>query len=185
MTHLEPLKRIWEDQVVFEKLLHSKVDPNARCSFSIAGMALMLAVVEAMGTFRNPSIARSGDRDKNWKAFEEFLSNHLTNWKVVEPQSGTVVPQLLWKSFRNGITHDLRVGQFDRVNQLWGSLEFRENFSNSQNTRFELKGNLLRICPVAFFNDLKCGVEDYFRQLLPGGTLLAKFGDRFDEVYPN
>lgn len=182
MTHIEPLERIWKDNAVFGKLLHSKLDPNAQCSFSIAAMGLMLTVVEALGSFRNPAISRSKVRDKNWKVFAEFLANHLRAWNVNEPRSNVSVPEVLWKSFRNGITHDLRV---DRVGgrQLWGSLEFQGNFANPGNGRFELHGKLLRVCPTAFFDDLKNGTDEYFSQLLPGSDLLVKFGDRFDEIY--
>src|ERR1700704_4845138 len=79
MTHVEPLKRIWNDAVVFEKLLHSKLDPNARCSFSIAAMALMLSVVETLGTFRSQKLKGKG---KNRRAFFEFLSNHMNQWNA-------------------------------------------------------------------------------------------------------
>lgn len=184
MTHLEPLRRVWKDNQVFEKLLHSKLNPNARCSFSIAAMALMLGMVEAMGSFREPSIARSRDRDKNWKAFKEFLSNHMREWNVLEPSTGKLVAEILWQSFRNGITHDLRVDQVRGVIQVWGSLEFRDNFNNTANVRFEKYGKVVRICPLAFFEDLDAGVNEYFRQLTLGSSMLAKFVDRFDEVYP-
>src|ERR1700716_2128875 len=53
------------------------------------------------------------------------------------------VAEGLWQSFRNGITHDLRVDQISGVNQLWGSLEFQENFANTANARFEKHGQLL------------------------------------------
>jgi hypothetical protein len=119
MTHIEPLKRIWKDAVVFEKLLHSKLDPNARCSFSIAAMSLMLSVVETLGTFRSQKLK---GKDRNRKAFFEFLSNHMNPWNVNVPDTTKVVAEVLWQSFRNGITHDLRVDQISGVDQLWGEL---------------------------------------------------------------
>ncbi|WHZ13868.1 MAG: hypothetical protein OJF52_000702 [Nitrospira sp.] len=185
MTHMEPLRRIWKDSEVFEKLLHSKLDPNARCSFSIAAMALMLGVVEALGTFRNPVISRSNSKSKNKKAFLEFLTNHMGQWNVVAPNTTASVADILWKSFRNGITHDLRVDQVSGADQLWGSLEFQENFSDPANTRFEKYGNLLRICPLAFFKDLDGAVKEYFGQLSSNTNLLKSFQSRFDEVYPS
>lgn len=185
MTHVEPLKRIWKDKVVFEKLLHSKLDPNARCSFSIAATALMLSVVETLGTFRDPAIPKSKSKDRNKKAFFEFLSNHMNQWDVKEPDTMKSVAEILWQSFRNGITHDLRVDRVRGVTQLWGSLEFQENFANTANARFEKHGQLLRICPCALFDDLDTGVRDYFQQLSSNTRLQAKFLDRFDEVYPS
>jgi hypothetical protein len=185
MTHVEPLKRIWNDNVVFEKLLHSKVDPTARCSFSIAATALMLSVVETLGTFRDTAIPKSKSKDRNKKAFFEFLSNHMNQWNVNEPNTMKSVAEVLWQSFRNGITHDLRVDRVSGVNQLWGSLEFQENFANTANARFEKHGQLLRICPRALFNDLDAGVRDYFQQLSSNTRLQTNFLDRFDEVYPS
>jgi hypothetical protein len=187
MTHVEPLKRIWNDNVVFEKLLQSKLHPNARCSFSIAAMALMLSVVETLGTFRDPAIQRSKRKDKNKKAFFEFLSNHMNQWNVNVPNTTMIsVAEVLWQSFRNGITHDLRVDKVNGVNQLWGSLEFQENFADTANPRFERHDQLLRICPRAFFEDLEAGVKEYFAKLKEGnGPLLENFKSRFDEVYPN
>jgi hypothetical protein len=185
MTHVEPLKRIWNDNVVFEKLLHSKVDPTARCSFSIAATALMLSVVETLGTFRDTAIPKSKSKDRNKKAFVEFLSNHMNQWNVNERNTMKSVAEVLWQSFRNGITHDLRVDRVSGVNQLWGSLEFQENFANTANARFEKHGQLLRICPRALFADLDAGVRDYFQQLSSNTRLQTNFLDRFDEVYPS
>jgi hypothetical protein len=184
MTHVEPLKRIWNDDVVFEKLLQSKLDPNARCSFSIAAMALMLSVVETLGTFRSQKLK---GKDKNKKAFFEFLSNHMNQWNVNVPNTTMIsVAEVLWQSFRNGITHDLRVDRVSGVAQLWGSLEFQESFADTANARFEKHNQLLRICPRAFFKDLEAGVEEYFAKLEEGNELLLKnFQSRFDEVYPS
>ena len=185
MTYLDPLRRIWKDPAVFERLLGSKVKPSDVCSFSIAGMGIMLNIVEALGSFRRPDISASSARDRNWQMFKDFLSNHMCEWNVNEPNSGACIPDVLWKSFRNGITHDLRVDSVDQSGSLWGSLEFREHFDDPQRRRFEKHGQLLRVCPREFFDDLRNGVGDYFSKLLLGDDLLDKFRERFDEVYPN
>ena len=186
MTHVEPLRRIWNDGAVYAKLLHSKLDPNARCSFSIAAMTLMLGVVETLGTFRDPKISKSKQRDKNRKAFLEFLSNHMNQWNVNVPNTTKSVAEVLWGSFRNGITHDLRVDRVSGVSDLWGSLEFQENFADTANARFERHGPLLRICPRTFFGDLEVGVKAYFAEIEGGnGLLLKNFESRFNQVYPN
>lgn len=184
MAFLEPLKRIWKERVVFEGLLESKLNPKKECSFSIAAMGIMLNVVEALGSFRKPELARSSDRDSNWKTFLEFLSIHMMPWNVCIG-NGISVPSVLWKSFRNGIAHDLRVGQIPQDGGTWGSLEFRDNFSDSTKRRFEIHGHLLRVCPEEFFDDLKIGVDDYFSQLKQSRNLLVSFECRFNEVYPN
>jgi hypothetical protein len=108
---------------VFESLLESKLDPKKECSFSIAAMGIMLNVVEALGSFRNPQLTREGGRDSNWITFLEFLSSHMKEWSVTTANNVSV-PKVLWKSFRNGIAHDLRVGQVSEDGGLWGSLEF-------------------------------------------------------------
>jgi hypothetical protein len=184
MTFLEPLRRIWKERQVFESLLESKLDSQLECSFSIAAMGIMLNVVEALGSFRKPEIARSKDQDGNWKMFIEFLSNHMRAWNV-NTANNVSVPNVLWKSFRNGIAHDLRVGQVPQDGGLWGSLEFRDNFANSNRRRFERHEQLLRVCPEDFFDDLVTGVKEYFAKLKEGNELLDNFESRFDEVYPN
>jgi len=184
MAFIEPLRRIWKERVVFESLLESKLDKQKECSFSIAARGIMLNVVEALGAFRKPELARINDRDGNWKMFLEFLSNHMKDWSV-NTANNVFVPTVLWKSFRNGIAHDLRVGQASEDGGLWGSLEFRGNFADPDKKRFEKHGQLLRVCPEDFFDDLKSGVDDYFAKLLGDEQLLANFGSRFNEVYPN
>jgi len=123
MAFIEPLRRAWTERVVFESLLESKLDPKKECSFSIAAMGIMLNVVEALGSFRNPQLTREGGRDSNWITFLEFLSSHMKEWSVTTANNVSV-PKVLWKSFRNGIAHDLRVGQVSEDGGLWGSLEF-------------------------------------------------------------
>jgi hypothetical protein len=86
MAFLEPLRRIWKERTVFESLLESKLDSQKECSFSIAAMGIMLNVVEVLGSFRNPELAKSEGQDCNWKMFLEFLSNHM--------RAGTFVPQI-------------------------------------------------------------------------------------------
>jgi hypothetical protein len=184
MAFLEPLRRIWKERSVFESLLESKLGSQKECSFSIAAMGIMLNVVEALGSFRKPELARSKDQDGNWKMFIEFLSNHMRAWNV-NIANNVSVPNVLWKSFRNGIAHDLRVGQVPQDGGLWGSLEFRDNFANSNGRRFEKHEDLLRVCPEDFFDDLAAGVNEYFAKLKEGTELLDKFKSRFDEVYPN
>jgi hypothetical protein len=180
-----PVEANLDDNVVFEKLLHSKVDHTTRCSFSIAATALMLSVVETLGTFRDTAIPKSKSKDRSKKAFFVFLSNHMNQWNVNEPNTMKSVAEVLWQSFRNGITHALRVDRISGVNQLWGSLEFQENFANTANARFKKHGQLLRICPRALFDDLDAGVRDYFQQLSSNTRLQTNFLDRFDEVYPS
>lgn len=114
MAFLEPLRRIWKERTVFESLLESKLDSQKECSFSIAAMGIMLNVVEALGSFRNPELATSEGQDCNWKMFLEFLSNHMRAWNVCTGNKVSV-PKVLWKSFRNGIAHDLRVGRSLRM----------------------------------------------------------------------
>jgi len=184
MAFLEPLRRIWKERTVFESLLESKLDPQKECSFSIAAMGIMLNVVEALGSFRKSELAKSEDRDSNWKMFIEFLSNHMRAWDV-NVANNVSVPKVLWTSFRNGIAHDLRVGQVPQDGGLWGSLEFRGNFADSSRRRFEKHGQLLRVCPEDFFDDLEAGVKEYFVKLKEGNELLDNFESRFDEVYPN
>lgn len=184
MAFIEPLRRVWTERVVFESLLESKLDPKKECSFSIAAMGIMLNVVEALGSFRNPQLTREGGRDSNWITFLEFLSNHMREWSVTTANNVSV-PKVLWKSFRNGIAHDLRVGQVSEDGGLWGSLEFRGNFADPSKKRFEIHGQLLRVCPEDFFDDLKSGVDDYFGRLRGNEPLLANFSSRFNEVYPN
>jgi len=82
MAFLEPLRRIWKEQIVFERLLESKVNTQKECSFSIAAMGIMLNVVEAPGSFRKPKIAKPEDKDSSRKLFLEFLSNHMTERNV-------------------------------------------------------------------------------------------------------
>ena len=183
MAFLEPLRRIWKEHAVFESLLESKSNTQAECSFSIASMGIMLNVVEALGSFRRPELAQD-DRDSNWRMFHEFLSNHMRAWNV-SVASNISVPTVLWTSFRNGITHGLRVGQVPQPGGLWGSLEFRGNFTDSTRQRFEKQGQLLRVCPEDFFDDLVVGVREYFDKLREGSDLLDKFESRFDVVYPN
>ena len=186
MTYLEPLRRIWKDPNVFERLLGSKVKPSDVCSFSIAGMGIMLNVVEALGSFRNPDIKASKEKGENRLRFDEFLSNHMQEWNVNEPSSCVPVADVLWTSFRNGITHELRVDQVSALGGLWGSLEFQQHFQNTQQRRFERNGDLIRICPLDFFNDLDVGVTDYFSLLGKNNSvLIEKFRRRFDSVYPN
>lgn len=153
MVFLEPLRRIWKERTVFESLLESKLDSQKECSFSIAAMGIMHNVVEALGSFRRPELAQFDERDSNWKMFLEFLSNHMRAWNV-SAANNISVPKVLWTSFRNGIAHDLRVGQIPRDGGLWGSLEFRDNFAGSNRQRFEKHGQLLRVCPEDFFGDL-------------------------------
>jgi hypothetical protein len=184
MAFIEPLRRIWKERVVFENLLESKLDSQKECSFSIAAMGVMLNVVEALGSFRKPELAQLDERDGNWKMFLEFLSNHMRAWNV-SVANNISVPKVLWTSFRNGITHGLRVGQVPQDGGLWGSLEFRGNFSDSSRQRFEKHGDLLRVCPEDFFDDLEAGVKGYFAKLKEGNELLGNFESRFDEVYPN
>jgi hypothetical protein len=147
-------------------------------------MGIMLNIVEALGTFRSPETARKDDRDGNWKAFIEFLSNHMREWNV-NIANTVSVPKVLWRSFRNGIAHDLRVGEVSEDGALWGSLEFWGNFSDQNRRRFEKHGQLLRVCPEDFFDDLKCGVEEYFAKLKADQSLLNNFVSRFNESYPN
>lgn len=184
MAFLEPLRRIWKERTVFESLLESKLDSQKECSFSIAAMGIMLNVVESLGSFRNPDLAKPEVQDGNRKMFIEFLSNHMRAWSV-STADNVSVPKVLWKSFRNGIAHDLRVGQVPQDGGLWGSLEFRDNFADSNRQRFERHGQLLRVCPEDFFDDLAAGVKEYFAKLDEGNELLDKFESRFDEVYPN
>lgn len=184
MAFLEPLRRIWKERTVFESLLESKVDSQKECSFSIAAMGIMLNVVESLGSFRKSEPAELEDRDSNWKMFNEFLSNNMRAWNV-SVANNVSVPKVLWTSFRNGIAHDLRVGQVPQDGGLWGSLEFRDNFADSSRRRFEKHGQLLRVCPEDFFDDLEAGVNDYFTKLKEGNELLDNFETRFDEVYPN
>jgi len=184
MAFLEPLRRIWKERTVFESLLESKLDSQKECSFSIAAMGIMLNVVEALGSFRKPELARSKDQDGNWKMFIEFLSNHMRAWNI-NTASNVSVPNVLWKSFRNGIAHDLRVGQVPQDGGLWGSLEFRDNFADLDRRRFEKHGQLLRVCPEDFFDDLAAGVKEYFDKLKESNELLDSFESRFDEVYPS
>ena len=184
MAFLEPLRRIWKEHAVFESLLESKLNSQAECSFSIAAMGIMLNVVEALGSFRRPELAQLNERDSNWKMFLEFLSNHMRAWNV-SAANNISVPMVLWTSFRNGITHGLRVGQVPQPGGLWGSLEFRGNFTDSTRQRFEKQGQLLRVCPEDFFDDLVVGVSEYFDKLREGSDLLDKFESRFDVVYPN
>jgi hypothetical protein len=184
MAFLEPLRRIWKERIVFESLLESKVDSQKECSFSIAAMGIMLNVVESLGSFRKFESARSEDRDSNWKMFIEFLSSHMKAWNV-NVANNVSVPTVLWKSFRNGIAHDSRVGQVPQDGGLWGSLEFRGNFADPSKRRFEKHGQLLRVCPEDFFDDLETGVKEYFAELKEDNELLDNFESRFDEVYPN
>ena len=184
MAFLEPLRRIWKERTVFESLFESKVDSQKECSFSIAAMGIMLTVVEALGSFRKSEPAELEDRDSNWQMFNEFLSNHMRAWNV-SVANNVSVPKVLWTSFRNGIAHDLRVGQVPQDGGLWGSLEFRDNFADSNRRRFEKHGDLLRVCPEDFFDDLEVGVKEYFTKLKEGNELLDNFESRFDEVYPN
>jgi hypothetical protein len=184
MAFIEPCRRIWKERTVFETLLEWKLDSQKECCFSIAAMGIMLNVVEALGSFRNPQLANAEDRDSNWKMFLEFLSNHMKEWSV-NTASNVFVPKVLWRSFRNGIAHDLRVGQASEDGMLWGSLEFRGNFADPSKKRFEKHGQLLRVCPEDFFDDMKSGVDDYFAKLRDNGQLLANFNARFNEVYPN
>ena len=184
MAFLEPLRRIWKERTVFESLLESKLDSQKECSFSIAAMGIMLNVVEALGSFRKPELAKSEDQDCNWKMFIEFLSNHMRAWNVSTAKNVSV-PKVLWTSFRNGIAHDLRVGQVPQDGGLWGSLEFRDNFADSNRQRFEKRGQLLRVCPEDLFDDLAAGVKEYFAKLKENNKLLDNFEVRFDEVYPN
>ncbi len=185
MTHLQPLRRIWKEPVVFDSLLESKLDPAAECSFSVAAMGIMLNVVEALGSFRRPDLSGSDDDERNWRMFLDFLANHMGEWNV-NVSYNVSVPKVLWKSFRNGITHGLRIGQVPHADDLWGSLEFRGNFDDRQKRRFERHGQLLRVCPEDFFDDLESAVKDYFGKLYSNSDdLLAKFIDRFNKVYPN
>jgi hypothetical protein len=108
----------------------------------------------------------------------------MKEWSVTTA-SNVSVPKVLWRSFRNGIAHDLRVGQVSEDRGLWGSLEFRGNFADPNKKRFEKHGQLLRVCPEDFFDDLKSGVDDYFVKLTGNELLLANFASRFNEVYPN
>jgi len=184
MAFMEPLRRVWKERVVFESLLESKLHEQKECSFSIAAMGIMLNVVEALGAFRKPELAQTNDRDGNWKMVLEFLSNHMKDWSV-NTANNVFVPTVLWKSFRNGIAHDLRVGQVSEDGGLWGSLEFRGNFTDPNKKRFEKHRQLLRVCPEDFFDNLKSGVDDYFAKLWGDEQLLVNFSSRFNAVYPN
>lgn len=64
-------------------------------------------------------------------------------------------------------------------------MEFRDNFSDSTRRRFEKQGQLLRVCPEDFFDDLAAALEEYFAKLKEDNELLDNFKSRFDEVYPN
>lgn len=181
MTFLEPLRRIWKDDQVAESLLTSKSNPNAECSFSVVAMVAMLSVVEALGSFRNPGLA---DESKHWEMFIEFLGSHMKEWNR-NTGSNVSVPTVLWESFRNGITHGLRVGRVRQADDLWGSLEHHTNFADKKRRRFETWGRLLRICPEDFFDDLVSGAKDYFARLRDSRDLMGKFEKRFNIVYPN
>jgi len=147
-------------------------------------MGIMLNVIEALGSFRKPHLAMPGDQCANWKMFIEFLSNHMREWNV-NTATNISVPTVLWKSFRNGIAHELRVGQVLQDGGIWGSLEFRENFAGGGTRRFEKHGQLLIVCPEEFFDDLKSGVDDYFAKVRTDESLLTNFQLRFNKVYPN
>lgn len=180
MTFLEPLRRIWKEDAVSENLLASKMNPRAECSFSIAAMGMMLSVVEALGSFRRPNLA---DEEKHWEMFLDFLGAHMKDWNR-SIEDNVSVPKVLWKSFRNGITHGLRVGEVPRRDDLWGSLEHHTNFTDKQRRRFERHGQLLRVCPEDFFDDLHAGTKDYFEKLSASDDLLGSFEKRFNKVYP-
>jgi len=184
MTFLEPLRRIWKEDSVSENLLASKSNPSVECSFSVAAMAAMLSVVEALGSFRNPELAEPEDERKHWEMFIEFLGAHMKEWNR-STGSNVSVPRVLWKSFRNGITHGLRVGQVPESDDLWGSLEHHTNFSDKRKRRFEKFNRLLRVCPEDFFDDLQSGCRDYFSKLYENQDLLTNFEKRFNKVYPN
>lgn len=184
MTFIEPLRRIWKEDAVAEVLLASKLNPSVECSFSVAAMAIMLSVVEALGSFRRPELAEPEDEGKHWEMFIDFLGAHMTEWNR-NIGNNVSVPTVLWKSFRNGITHGLRVGQVPRSDDLWGSLEHHTNFADKQTRRFEKNGRLLRVCPEDFFDDLGSGTKDYFSKLYANQGLLTMFERRFNKVYPN
>lgn len=181
MTFLEPLRRIWKDETVAQSLLTSKSNPDAECSFSVVAMAAMLSVVEACGSFRKPKLA---DENKHWEMFIEFLSSHMKEWNR-NIGTNVSVPTVLWESFRNGITHGLRVGRVRQADDLWGSLEHHTNFTDKKKRRFEIHGRLLRICPEDFFDDLESGVKDYFAKLRDSQDLMGEFEKRFKTVYPH
>jgi len=180
MTYIEPLRRIWKEDVVSEKLLSSKMEPNTECSFSIASMGIMLGIIEALGSFRRPDLA---DQEKHWEMFLDFLGVHMRNWNR-SIETNVSVPQVLWKSFRNGITHGLRMGEVPQRGDLWASLEHHTNFTDKQKRRYESHGQLLRVCPEDFFDDLYDGTKDYFEKLSSDQDLFANFEKRFNKVYP-
>ncbi len=162
MTFLEPLRRLWNPSLpLFKELLFTSPQQQTNCSFSIALMVVMLNGVEALGSFLEPEI--KGEK-KNLRRFQAFCSSYMKEWKDVEKE--------LWVNFRNGIAHGFCI-------EDQGSLEFLED------SRFEFDGPVLRVCPRHFFADLEKGVKDYFALLERDPTALAKFCERFNEVYPN
>jgi hypothetical protein len=60
--------------------------------------------------------------------FHDFLSAHMKDWNR-SAGDNVSVSKVLWKSFRNGITHGLRVGEVPQQGDLWGSLEHHTNFT--------------------------------------------------------
>lgn len=169
ITFLAPLRKLLnKSEPVFNELM-SASPHHDYCAFSIAVMAVMLNGIEALGAFVCPD-----DRQTNKERFMAFLKPYMHEWSGSVRISGQNydIGEILWKHFRNGITHGFCI-------EKPGSIEFLER------ERYQVGDQVLRVCPIHFFKDLEKGVSEYFSNLGKNDEALNKFQQRFNIVYPN
>jgi hypothetical protein len=175
IVFLEPLRRMIDPRSIAHKDLNSSTtDDIPRRTAVIATFSLLLNGIEALGSFLTPNASKNKDN------FCKFIYEYMPTWNTTI--SGTryskariALPTILWKYYRNGITHGF-------VIEKGGGIDY---FITPKPWEVQA-GGLLQINPVVFFEDFLKGLNHFFRDIRdPKLAKRALFLSRFREVYPH
>ena len=175
MVFLEPVRRIMFHTSDAFPALHSNPDEpdTPPRTAAVLAFSVLLNGVESCGSFLTSR--RSG----NINNFTTFMRAYMKPWckninitKIRVSYNSSKLEEILWKHFRNGITHQFCIEG--------GGIEY------GSKKRWTIRSGMLQINSRIFFLDFEKGLKRFFRDVRRTGRVEhTRFINQFRRSYPH
>jgi hypothetical protein len=169
MVFLNPLSILFDrGSAAFQQLESSA--SGSPSTISLISTSVLMNGIEALGSFL------TSDPSSNRGNFFAFIQTYMAAWSVTvnsprhqnNPRS---LAYLLWKAFRNGLTHCFVISGagVDVVNGI---------------DKYKIEGDALEIDIWKFFADFRLAIDAFFRDVRQNPKKRVIFLKHFHQVYP-